>query len=91
MRPARPLFIDGRKLPGDPSPVWQGYSVGRWEGDTPVIETAGFNKRTITITDPQTFTKPITFSVVEEYRSLGALLRRKRTGRRTHAGENGKQ
>ena len=59
MRPARPLFIDGRKLPGDPSPVWQGYSVGRWEGDTLVIETAGFNKRTITITDPQTFTKPI--------------------------------
>ena len=36
------------------------------EGDTLVIETAGFNKRTITITDPQTFTKPITFSVVEE-------------------------
>ena len=66
MRPARPLFIDGRKLPGDPSPAWQGYSVGRWEGDTLVIETAGFNKRTITITDPQTFTKPITFSVVEE-------------------------
>ena len=62
----RQIFIDGRKLPADPSPSWQGYSVGRWEGDTLVIETAGFNKRTITITDPQTFTKPITFSVVEE-------------------------
>jgi hypothetical protein len=70
--------------------------VGRWEGDTLVIDTRGFNDRswldargtphseemrieerfrrrdfghmdlTITITDPKTFTKPITFSVVEE-------------------------
>ena len=92
----RQIFTDGRKLPADPSPTWQGYSVGRWEGDTLVIETAGFNdsgwldargtghsadlrveerfrrrdyghlELTITITDPQTFTKPITVSVVEE-------------------------
>ncbi len=92
----RQIFTDGRKLPADPSPAWQGYSVGRWEGETLVIETAGFNdlgwldargtghsadmrveerfrrrdyghlELTITITDPQTFTKPITFSVVEE-------------------------
>jgi hypothetical protein len=39
----RQIFTDGRKLPADPSPAWQGYSVGRWEGDTLVIETAGFN------------------------------------------------
>ena len=41
----RQIFTDGRKLPADPSPTWQGYSVGRWEGDTLVIETAGFNDR----------------------------------------------
>src|ERR1700733_14408884 len=39
----RQIFIDGRKLPADPSPSWQGYSVGRWEGDTLVVDTAGFN------------------------------------------------
>ena len=41
----RQIFTDGRKLPADPSPAWQGYSVGRWEGDTLVIDTAGFNDR----------------------------------------------
>jgi len=92
----RQIFTDGRKLPADPSPTWQGYSVARWDGETLVIDTAGFNDRgwldargtghstdmrveerfhrrdyghlelTITITDPKTFTKPITFSVVED-------------------------
>ena len=92
----RQIFMDGRKLPVDPSPSWQGYSVGRWEGDTLVIDTIGFNDRswldargtghstemrveerfrrrdyghldlTLTITDPKTFTRPISFSVVAE-------------------------
>jgi hypothetical protein len=92
----RQVFIDGRKHPADMSPTWQGYSVGRWDGDTLVVDTAGFNDRswldargtghseemrveerfrrrdfghidlTITITDPKVFTKPITFTVVEE-------------------------
>ena len=92
----RQIFMDGRKHPPDMSPTWQGYSVGRWEGDTLVIDTTGFNDRgwldargtghstemrvqerfrrrdyghmdlTVTITDPVVFTKPITFSVVEE-------------------------
>ena len=35
--------MDGRALPVDPSPSWQGYSVGRWQGDTLVVETIGFN------------------------------------------------
>ena len=92
----RQIFMDGRALPVDPSPSWQGYSVGRWHGDTLVVETIGFNDLswldargtghstemrveerfrrrdyghldlTITITDPKTFTRPITVSVVEE-------------------------
>jgi hypothetical protein len=41
----RQIFMDGRKLPVDPSPTWQGYSVGRWEGDTLVVDTIGFNDR----------------------------------------------
>ena len=39
----RQVFTDGRKFPDDPSPVWLGYSVGKWEGDTFVIDTVGFN------------------------------------------------
>ena len=42
----RQIFIDGRDLPPDPNPSWMGYSVGRWETDTLVVESAGFNDRT---------------------------------------------
>jgi len=39
----RQVFTDGRKLPEDPRPTWFGYSVGHWEEDTLVVESAGFN------------------------------------------------
>jgi hypothetical protein len=39
----RRIFMDGRELPKDPNPTWKGYSVGRWDGDTLVVETGGFN------------------------------------------------
>ena len=42
----RQIFTDGRALPKDPQPTWMGYSIGRWEGDTFVVETAGFNDKT---------------------------------------------
>jgi len=38
----RQVFTDGRPLPTDPNPSWQGYSIGTWEGDTLVIDSAGF-------------------------------------------------
>jgi hypothetical protein len=38
----RQIFIDGRPLPDDPTPGWNGYSTARWEGDTLVVQTAGF-------------------------------------------------
>ena len=41
----RQIFTDGRALPEDVNPTWMGYSVGRWEGDTFVVTTAGFNDR----------------------------------------------
>jgi hypothetical protein len=37
----RQIFTDGRPLPVDPQPNWNGYSVGRWTGDTLVVETNG--------------------------------------------------
>src|SRR5579862_8901389 len=42
----RQIYMDGRKLPKDPNPTWLGYSVAHWEGDTLVVESAGFNDRT---------------------------------------------
>jgi len=92
----RQIFTDGRKQVSDPQPSWMGYSVGKWEGDTLVVDTQGFNSLswldvrghghsedmrveerfhrrdfghldvTVTITDPKTFTRPITISFVEE-------------------------
>jgi hypothetical protein len=43
--PHRTIYMDGRELPKDPNPTWLGYSVGRWEGDTLVVETNGFNDK----------------------------------------------
>ena len=38
----RQIFTDGRSLPNnDPQPWWYGYSVGKWDGDTLVVETTG--------------------------------------------------
>jgi hypothetical protein len=38
----RQIFIDGRPLPEDPNPAWNGYSTAHWDGDTLVVQTAGF-------------------------------------------------
>jgi len=39
----RQIFTDGRPLPTDPNPAWRGYSIGKWDGDTLVVDTSGFN------------------------------------------------
>lgn len=41
----RQIWTDGRALPKDPDPTYLGYSVGKWEGDTFVVDTIGFNDR----------------------------------------------
>ena len=38
----RQIFTDGRPLPEDPTPSWNGYSSGKWEGDTLVVQSNGF-------------------------------------------------
>jgi hypothetical protein len=38
----RQVFTDGRPLPNDPQPSWQGYSSGKWVGDTLVVDSIGF-------------------------------------------------
>jgi hypothetical protein len=43
----RQIFLDGRSLPADPNPTFMGYSTGRWDGDTLVVESTGFDERTL--------------------------------------------
>jgi hypothetical protein len=43
----RQIFTDGRSHPkNDPQPTWMGYSIGKWEGDTFVVDTVGQNGKT---------------------------------------------
>jgi hypothetical protein len=41
----RHIPTDGRALPKNPKPSWYGYSTGRWDGDTLLVETVGYNER----------------------------------------------
>ncbi len=41
----RQIHMDGRARPKDVDPSWMGYSIGHWEGDTLVVETANFNDK----------------------------------------------
>ena len=42
----RQIFTDGRELPKDfANPSWMGYSVGKWDGDEFVVDSAGFNDK----------------------------------------------
>ena len=43
----RQIFTDGRPFPdNDPQPTWFGYSTGKWDGDTFVVDSMGFNDQT---------------------------------------------
>jgi len=42
----RQIFIDGRPLPDDPGPTWNGYSTARWQGDVLIVESNGFRDGT---------------------------------------------
>jgi hypothetical protein len=42
----RRIYVDGRGHPEDLEPSWMGHSIGRWEGETLVVDTIGLNGRT---------------------------------------------
>jgi hypothetical protein len=42
----RVIHMDGRQLEANLAPSWMGYSVGRWDGDTLVVDSIGFNDKT---------------------------------------------
>jgi hypothetical protein len=41
--PPRQIYLDARPLPKDPQPSWMGYSSAKWQGNTLVVDTVGFN------------------------------------------------
>jgi hypothetical protein len=41
----RQIYLDGRSLPSDLQPLWLGYSVGHWDGETLVVDSGGFNDK----------------------------------------------
>lgn len=41
----RVIYMDGRPHPPDPIPTWFGHSIGRWDGDTLIVDTVGYNDK----------------------------------------------
>ena len=41
----RVVYMDGRPHPTDPIPAWFGHSIGRWDGETLVVDTTGYNDK----------------------------------------------
>src|SRR5215472_10609935 len=64
----RQIFTDGRKLPEDPNPAWFGYSTGKWEGDTFVVEVGGFKEGSWLDNEGHPHTESL--HVTERYRRL---------------------
>ena len=62
----RVIHLDGRTLEADPAPSWMGYSVGRWDGDTLVVESNGYNDKTWLSADGRAHTEAL--RVTERYR-----------------------
>ena len=62
----RQIFMDGRELEKDPNPSWMGYSVGRWDGDTLVVESNGFKESTWLDGDGHPHTEAL--RITERYR-----------------------
>ena len=69
--PNYPRFVpvDGRPHEVDPDPTWMGSSVGRWDGDTLVIDAIGFNDKT----EVHGFMHTQDLHVVERFRRLPDL------------------
>jgi len=70
---SRVVFLDGRSHPKDMDPTWTGHSTGKWEGETLVVDRAGFNDKTWLDGDGRPHTEML--HIVDRYRrpDLGHL------------------
>jgi len=64
----RQIFLDGRPHPKNPDPTWQGHSVGRWDGDTLVVDTVGFNDKSWLL--PEGLPHTDQMHIIERYRRV---------------------
>jgi hypothetical protein len=62
----RQIFMDGRGHPKDVNPTWTGHAIGRWEGDTLVVDKVGFNDKTWLDNDGHPHTEML--HIIERYR-----------------------
>jgi hypothetical protein len=69
----RQIYLDGRALETSPNPSWMGYSVGRWEADTLVVESFGFNDRTWLDTSGHPHTEALRMTERYRRRNFGNL------------------
>jgi hypothetical protein len=69
----RQIYLDGRALETNPHPSWMGYSVGRWEGDTLVVDSVGFNDRTWLDTSGHPHTEALRMTERYRRRDFGNL------------------
>ena len=78
----RVIHLDGRPLPKDPEPFFHGNSTARWEGDTLVVESIGFDDRTYIM--PNGWFHSDELRVTERYTpSVHELPHRRDHGRRS--------
>jgi hypothetical protein len=64
------IWTDGRPHPGDPDPTWMGDAIGRWDGDTLVVDSVGFNDKT----EVSGYMHTEAYHVVERYKKVDAGL-----------------
>jgi hypothetical protein len=69
----RTIFMDGRSLESDPNPTWLGYSVGRWDGDTLVVESNGYTDRVWLDFDGHPHTEALRITERYTRRNLGRI------------------
>ena len=69
----RQIFLDGRQLEQAPNPSYMGYSVGRWDGDTLIVESFGFNDRTWLDHDGHPHTEALRMTERYRRRDFGTL------------------
>jgi hypothetical protein len=69
----RTIFMDGRSLESDPNPTWLGYSVGRWDGETLVVESNGYSDRVWLDFDGHPHTEALRITERYTRRDLGRI------------------
>lgn len=69
----REIFMDGRALESDPNPTWMGYSIGRWDGDTLIVESNGYNDKTWLDADGHPHTEDLRITERYQRRDFGHM------------------